>query len=90
MFREHLKMIIAGKQMDEEQMSEMITEVLSVEITDAQIGAMMGALATRGETYEKLAGAATAMRRKAHRIQPQIGFNLGPVSGGLFIKWRNG
>jgi len=70
MFREHLQMIIEGKQLDEEQMSEMITEVLSGEITDAQIGAMMAALATRGETYEELAGAAKAMRRMAHRIQP--------------------
>jgi len=70
MFREHLKMIIAGKQLAEEQMSQMITAVLSGDTTDAQIGAMMAALATRGETYEELAGAAKAMRRKAHRIQP--------------------
>ncbi len=69
MFREHLKSIIEGKQLDEEQMTQMITEVLSGEITDAQIGAMMAALATRGETYEELAGAAKAMRRMAHRIQ---------------------
>ncbi len=70
MFREYLKMIIEGKQLDEEQMTQMIDAVLSGEITDAQIGAMMAALATRGETYEELAGAAQAMRRKAHRIQP--------------------
>lgn len=69
MFREHLKMIFEGRQLDEEQMSQMIDAVLSGNITDAQIGAMMGALATRGETYEELAGAAKAMRRKAHRIQ---------------------
>lgn len=70
MFREYLKLIIEGKQLDEEQMTQMITEVLSGDITDAQIGAMMAALATRGETYEELAGAAQAMRRRAHRIQP--------------------
>jgi len=70
MFREYLEMIIAGRQLDEEQMTEMIEAVLSGDITDAQIGAMMAALATRGETYEELAGAAKGMRRKAHRIQP--------------------
>ncbi len=70
MFREYLKLIIEGNQLDEEQMTQMMTEVLSGEITDAQIGAMMAALATRGESYEELAGAAKAMRRKAHRIQP--------------------
>ncbi len=69
MFREYLQMIITGQQLDEEQMTQMITEVLSGNITDAQIGAMMAALATRGETYAELSGAATAMRRMAHRIQ---------------------
>jgi len=63
-------MIIAGVELNEEQMTEMITAVLSGDITDAQIGAMMAALATRGETYAELAGAAKAMRRKAQRIQP--------------------
>jgi len=70
MFREYLKMIIAGVELNEEQMTEMITAVLSGDISDAQIGAMMAALATRGETYAELAGAAKAMRRKAQRIQP--------------------
>lgn len=70
MFKEYLEMIIAGVELNEEQMSEMITAVLSGDITDAQIGAMMAALATRGETYAELAGAAKAMRRKAQRIQP--------------------
>lgn len=70
MFRQYLKMIIAGVELNEEQMTEMITAVLSGDITDAQIGAMMAALATRGETYAELAGAAKAMRRKAQRIQP--------------------
>jgi len=50
-------------------MSEMITEILSGSITDAQIGAFMAALATKGETFEELAGAARAMRKKAFRIQ---------------------
>jgi len=47
----------------------MITEIFSGNTTDAQIGAMMAALATKGETFEELAGAARAMRRKALRIQ---------------------
>ena len=69
MFREYLKLIIGGRPLDEEQMAQMITEVLSGGITNAQIGAMMAALATRGETCEELAGAARAMRRRAYRIQ---------------------
>ena len=50
-------------------MAEMITDIFSGEITDAQVGAMMAALATKGETFEELAGAAKAMRRKAIRVQ---------------------
>lgn len=68
MFRDHLKRIIDGSDLSEPQMSEMITEIFSGTVTDAQIGAMMAALATKGETFTELAGAARAMRRKAIRI----------------------
>jgi anthranilate phosphoribosyltransferase len=47
----------------------MITHIFSGRITPAQTGAFMAALATKGETFEELAGAARAMRRKAARIQ---------------------
>jgi anthranilate phosphoribosyltransferase len=69
MFKENLSKIIGKKDLNEEQMSQMITDIFSGNITDAQIGAMMAALATKGETFEELAGAARAMRRKALRIQ---------------------
>lgn len=68
MFRENLNKIVKKNDLSEEEMAEMITEIFSGEITDAQIGAMMAALATKGETFEELAGAAKAMRRKAKRI----------------------
>ncbi len=69
MFRDYLKQIVAGEDLDEKRMAEMLSEIFAGQITDAQIGAFMAALATNGETEEELAGAATAMRRKAHRIQ---------------------
>jgi anthranilate phosphoribosyltransferase len=50
-------------------MSETIEEIFSGKLSNAQIGAFMAALATKGETFEELAGAARAMRRKAARIQ---------------------
>jgi anthranilate phosphoribosyltransferase len=50
-------------------MAEMIGEIFSGALSDALIGAFMAALATKGETFEELAGAARAMRRKAGRIQ---------------------
>ena len=69
MFRENLNKIVHRKNLSGNEMSEMITEIFSGSITDAQIGAFMAALATKGETFEELAGAAKAMRRKALRIQ---------------------
>ncbi|MDM8525080.1 anthranilate phosphoribosyltransferase [Desulfococcaceae bacterium HSG8] len=69
MFRENLSKIVQRTDLNEAEMAEMITEIFSGNITDAQVGAMMAALATKGETFEELAGAATAMRRKAKRIQ---------------------
>lgn len=69
MFRENLNKIVQGNDLSETEMSQMITEIFSGNVTDAQIGALMAALATKGETFEELAGAARAMRRKALRIQ---------------------
>ena len=69
MFSEKLNKIINGKDLNKEEMSEMISLVLSGKATDAQIGAMMAGLAAKGETYEELAGAAQSMRRKALRLQ---------------------
>lgn len=69
MFREYLNKIINKTNLDETEMSQMMTDIFSGTITDAQIGAFMAALATKGETFEELAGAAKAMRRKAKKIQ---------------------
>jgi anthranilate phosphoribosyltransferase len=73
MFRDHLKRIVSGTDLDEGQMAEVMTDIFSGQLTDAQIGALMGALATKGETHAELAGAARAMRRKAYRIQSSAG-----------------
>lgn len=69
MFKENLSKIVQRIDLNEDQMAQMITDIFSGDITDAQIGAFMAALATKGETFEELAGAARSMRRKAHRIQ---------------------
>ncbi len=68
-FRDHLSSIIAGEDLDQSAMFEMMNTILSGEVTDAQIGAFMAALAAKGETVAELAGAAQAMRKRALRIQ---------------------
>ncbi len=68
-FRDNLNKIVHRHDLAETEMFDMISDIFSGQITDAQIGAMMAALATKGETFEELAGAARSMRKKAHRIQ---------------------
>jgi anthranilate phosphoribosyltransferase len=68
-FKEGLHKIYNRTDLTEAEMSEMIGDIFSGELTDAQIGAFMGALATKGETFEELAGAARAMRKKSVRIE---------------------
>jgi len=69
MIQDSLRKIIQKQDLDEQEMAEVMTEIMSGEATEAQIGAVMAALATKGETFSELAGAARAMRRKATRVQ---------------------
>ena len=69
MFRDHLSQMIQRNDLSESQMADMMNTVLTGQATEAQIGAMMAALATKGETFEELAGAARAMRKAALRIE---------------------
>ncbi|MCG6909039.1 MAG: anthranilate phosphoribosyltransferase [Deltaproteobacteria bacterium] len=69
MFKQLLQEIISGNDLPAEQMASLVGRILDGEATDAQIGAFMGALAAKGESFEELTGAAQEMRRKAKRIQ---------------------
>ncbi len=69
MFQNQLKQLFEGVDLNEKEAEEMLSEILSGNTTDAQIGAMMGALAAKGETVPELVGAARAMRKKAFRFQ---------------------
>jgi anthranilate phosphoribosyltransferase len=68
-FQESLKKLTSRVDLTEEETSGVMDALMSGELTEAQIGAFMAALATKGETFAELAGAARTMRRKAHRIQ---------------------
>ena len=48
MFRENLNKIVRGNNLSADEMAQMITEIFSGNVTDAQIGALMAALATKG------------------------------------------
>lgn len=69
MIQESLKKIIRHQDLGEDEMAETMSEIMSGDATESQIGAFMAGLATKGETFAELAGAARAMRRKAIRVQ---------------------
>ncbi len=73
LFKDGLAKIYRRQDLAESEMADMIGEIFSGNLTDAQVGAFMGALATKGETFEELAGAARAMRKKAIRIETMAG-----------------
>lgn len=68
MFSDVLKKLVAGENLYENTMALVMEEILEGRATNAQIGALMAALAAKGETFEELAGAARAMRKSATRI----------------------
>ena len=68
-FTAYLNTIVNRQNLSQEQMADMLDTIFSGQATEAQVGAFMAALATKGETFEELAGAARAMRTKAVRVQ---------------------
>jgi anthranilate phosphoribosyltransferase len=63
------RQLIERQDLSEEAVAALFDEMFSGQLHDAQIGAFLGAMSTKGETVAELAGAARAMRAKAHRIQ---------------------
>ena len=68
-FTAYLNTIVKRQDLRQDQMADMMNTIFSGQATEAQTGAFMAALATKGETFEELAGAARAMRTKAVRVQ---------------------
>jgi len=66
--RESLAKLVRREDLDEAEIAEVVGEIMSGQATEAQMGAFLAALASKGETFAELAGAARAMRRKALRV----------------------
>lgn len=50
-----------------------MTEIMQGEATPAQVGAFLAALRMKGETVEEITGCASAMKRSAVQVRPNIG-----------------
>jgi anthranilate phosphoribosyltransferase len=68
-FKTVLSALIARRDLSELAAAELVDEILAGQLTEAQIAAVLAALATKGEAVSELAGAARAMRRRAIRVQ---------------------
>ena len=63
--RGHLARVFAGLPLSEEQAAEVMGLIMDGDATPAQIGALLAALAVRGESEDELVGFARAMRARA-------------------------
>ena len=77
-----LAKLIARTDLSEAEAGELVDAILAGELTDAQIGAALAALAAKGEAVAEVVGAARAMRRRATRIQSLVADTLDTVGTG--------
>ncbi|MFW5839992.1 MAG: anthranilate phosphoribosyltransferase, partial [Planctomycetota bacterium] len=63
-----LKQLIAGEDLAHEQTHWAFGQLMEGKFTEAQIGALLAALAAKGETVEEISGAARAMREHVVHI----------------------
>ncbi len=64
-FSESLEHIFSGRDLAEDDMSAVMRTVMTGEATPAQIGALLGALRTKGESVDEVSAAASVMRELA-------------------------
>ncbi len=67
--RAQLARVLAGDRLDEAEAGEAMATIMDGAATPAQIGALLGALAVRGETEDEVVGFARVMRARATRLR---------------------
>jgi len=73
MIKEAINILINNISLSEAEMAECMNEIMEGRATDAQIGAFLAALRTKGETVDEITGAARIMREKAAKINAPEG-----------------
>ncbi|WP_317930373.1 anthranilate phosphoribosyltransferase [Halioxenophilus sp. WMMB6] len=64
-----LNEVVAGRNLTTEAMSAVMTQIMTGQATDAQIGGFLVALRMKGETVDEITGAAQVMRQLATRVE---------------------
>jgi anthranilate phosphoribosyltransferase len=65
MIKEILKHVMMGGHLSQTEASNVLSEIIDGDVTDAQISALLIALAIKGETVDELTGFAAVMRQRA-------------------------
>jgi anthranilate phosphoribosyltransferase len=66
--REAIAQVVNGRNLSEDEMAAVMTEIMDGQATPAQIGSLLTALHIKGETVAEIAGAARVMRALATRV----------------------
>lgn len=69
-FREVLQTVLDGRDLSEDQAEAVFNELMDGQLSEAQTGGLLMALACKGESIGEIAGAARAMRSHAVKIDP--------------------
>lgn len=67
--QEALVRVVAGENMNRQEMAAVMRQVMSGEASDAQIGGLLVGLRLKGESIEEIAGAAQVMRELATPVE---------------------
>ncbi len=67
--QEALAVLVDGKNLSQQDTTEIFQLIMSGDATPAQIGAFLAAIRVKGETPEEIAGAATTMRALSSKVE---------------------
>ena len=71
MIKEALKKVTRGDDLTQEEAAEVMSDLIDGRATHAQIGGILAALRTKGESAEEIAGFATVMRDRSVKVAPR-------------------
>ncbi len=72
MIRESIQKLVNGTNLTNEESTLSMKEIMTGQATNAQIGAFLTVLRTKGETTEEITAFTTVMKEYCHRIYPKI------------------
>lgn len=79
MIKEAIALVVTSKDLDEQQMTAVMQEIMSGEATDAQIGSFITGLRMKGETIDEIVGAVRVMREKATFVDTGVDTASGDI-----------